>query len=116
MNGLDQVMTNNNNNKIRKGMNSKFLRISLCDCNTGKFISTMSKEEIDYIFQVVIKSSVVTGDWITDEMKEDVIKTLADIKDHYDETFSVSNSSTSYSSSSSSNKNIRKCCSFFNNK
>ena len=116
--GLNQVLndSNNNNNNIKKkDMNSKYLKISLCDCNTGQFITTMTKLEIDYIFQVIVKSSVVTGDWITDEMKEEAINTLTDIKNHYDETF-VASLSSSNSSNPSPSLSTGKCFCKFNNK
>jgi hypothetical protein len=37
-------------------MNSKFLRISICDCNNGRFIASTTKQEIEYIYNVVMKS------------------------------------------------------------
>ena len=45
-------------------MNSKFLRISICDCNNGRFIASTTKQEIEYIYNVVMKSSVKNEDWI----------------------------------------------------
>jgi hypothetical protein len=63
-------------------MNKRFLRVCLCNCNTGKFIASISKQDIDYIYQAVIKSSSETGDWITDSIKEDSLKTLGELKSY----------------------------------
>jgi hypothetical protein len=70
------------NNNENKDMDKRFLRVCLCNCNTGKYIVSMSKQDIEYIYQAVIKSSSETGDWITDSIKEDSLKTLAELKSY----------------------------------
>jgi hypothetical protein len=77
-------MTNNNssneNNKGGEGEKEKFVRI--CDCETGRFLTSLSKKQIEIIYDTIVKAAIDSGDWITDPMKELVIQTVTELKEH----------------------------------
>jgi hypothetical protein len=66
----------------RKDMPREFYRTAICDCNNGHYICSVSQLEIDFIYQVMIKSAVETGDWISSEIKDNAINVISEIKDY----------------------------------
>lgn len=63
-------------------MPKEYFRTAICDCNNGHYICSLSLLEIDFIYEIMIKSSVETGDWINSEIKDNAINVIAEIKDY----------------------------------
>jgi hypothetical protein len=76
------VKNNNNKNNNKKDMDRKFLRISLCDCHTGRYITSTTKEEVNYFYDIIMKNGILTGDFTTDPVKGDAINTLGELKNY----------------------------------
>jgi hypothetical protein len=64
----------------KENKEDKFVRI--CDCETGRFLTSISKKQIEIIYDTIVKAAIETGDWITDPMKELVIQTVTELKEH----------------------------------
>jgi len=57
-----------------------FFRV--CDCNNGKYVTTLTQQEIEYIFDVVTKHNVDSGDFISFAIAEDALSKLQDLRDY----------------------------------
>ena len=76
------MSTPTSNSKNRRDMDPRYHRVSLCDCHTGRFITSISKLEIEYIYDVMMKSAIEKGDWITNAIKENSLNVVNAIHDY----------------------------------
>jgi hypothetical protein len=76
------MITNNNNNsnKDKEDDGKKFFRI--CDCTTGFFVTSITKAQIDYIYEVVVRANMKTGDFVHDFVADSAINTLSELKNY----------------------------------
>ena len=58
----------------------RFVRI--CDCENGRFISSISYKQIELIYDIIVKSAIDNGDWITDPMKKLAFDTITELRDY----------------------------------
>lgn len=63
-------------------MSPENYRVCVCDCNTGRFITSITFKEINYIYEVVMKSNIKTGDYLYDTIVEGAVEKVSDIKDY----------------------------------
>ena len=57
-------------------------KLCICDCNTGIFITNISKAEIEYIYAIVVNESVRSGAFISDPLVKSTLENLEGIKDY----------------------------------
>lgn len=74
------------NNKLDpKDMDKDLLRIAICDCTTGHFITSMTKSEIEYLHHIVTDFNIQTGDYIENPIAEGAVNIVAELKGYMDE-------------------------------
>ena len=61
-------------------------KLCICDCNTGIFITNISKAEIEYIYATVVNESVRSGAFISDPLVKSALENLEGIKDYIAKT------------------------------
>ncbi|HET6717109.1 MAG TPA: hypothetical protein VFG90_08250 [Nitrososphaeraceae archaeon] len=58
----------------------KFVRI--CDCENGRFITSITRKQIELIYDAMIKTIIIEGDWFKDPVKEMTIQTVSELKEY----------------------------------
>lgn len=39
-------------------------RVCVCDCNNGRFITSLTYKEIEYIYDVIVQHAIENGDYV----------------------------------------------------
>lgn len=61
-----------------------FFRV--CDCNTGRYVTSLTKSEIEYIYDLVVKHNATSGDFIASTIAEGAIEKLTDMRDYVEKS------------------------------
>jgi len=75
-------MNNNNNTDNKKDMDEQYHRVCICDCNSGRFVTSLTKNQIEYIYDMIVKSNIKNGDFISDPIAQGAIETVTEIKEY----------------------------------
>ena len=65
-----------------KDMDEKYQRICICNCQTGRFITSISKAQIEIIHDTIVKAAIESGDWLNDPLKEMTLQTVTELKEY----------------------------------
>lgn len=65
-----------------RDMDERYRRVCICDCNNGRFLSSISKRQMEIIHDVITKAAISEGDWFTDPIKNMVIETVNELKEY----------------------------------
>lgn len=73
---------NSGSKNSSKDMPKEYRRVSICDCNNGRYITSISKLEIEFIYETLIRNSVKDSSWITNAIKENALNVVNAIHDY----------------------------------
>jgi hypothetical protein len=78
-----------------KDMDERYRRICICDCNSGRFITSISKKQIQVMYDTIVKVSLEAGDWFQDPIKDMVLQTITELKEYVSDNEPPAAASTS---------------------
>ena len=69
-------------NDKEKDMDEQYRRVCICDCNNGRFLASISKKQMEIIYDTIVNTAIHERDWMIDPIKKMVIQTVTELKEY----------------------------------